>query len=135
MAIGISTVVAAIWVPDPTVQWILYISAGTTFFLSLCFRNLTVRDEGENLLISFGPIPLFHRRIPYNDVESVEQARSTVLDGWGIHLSPSGGWTWNIWGFDCVDVRLARRRKIRIGTDDPAGLSEFLKRRAITADR
>ena len=36
-----------------------------------------------------------------------------MLDGWGIHLSPSGGWTWNLWGFDCVDVTYKKGRKLR----------------------
>ena len=56
-------------------------------------------------------------------------AKSSILDGWGIHMSPSGGWTWNLWGFDCVDVwfeREGKTRKIRIGTNDPSGLHAFL---------
>ncbi|MBP89727.1 MAG: hypothetical protein CMJ64_23980 [Planctomycetaceae bacterium] len=52
------------------------------------------------------------------------------MDGWGIHLSPSGGWTWNLWGFACVDVwyrKGTKVKKVRIGTDDPVGLEAFLK--------
>lgn len=69
-------------------------------------------------------------RIQYSEIEKVEQARSTILDGWGIHLSPSGGWTWNLWGFACVDVwyrKGTKVKKVRIGTDDPVGLEAFLK--------
>ncbi len=38
-------------------------------------------------------------------------------------LATSGGWTWNLWGFDCVDVYLTRWRKLRIGTEAPIELA------------
>ena len=49
-------------------------------------------------------------------------------------MSPSGGWTWNLWGFDCVDVYLTRGRKLRIGTDDPIALAAFLQQLTARAD-
>lgn len=102
--------------------------------LALAFRQLTVRDGGDVLLVYFGPLSLFRRRVPYADIERVEQARSSWLDGWGIHMSPSGGWTWNLWGFDCVDVYLTRGRKLRLGTDEPLELETFLKQQITTAN-
>jgi hypothetical protein len=50
--------------------------------------------------------------------------------GWGIHWNPWGGWVWNIWGFDCVVLQL-NRGMFRVGTDDPDGLVEFLRRRIV----
>ena len=73
-----------------------------------CFRQLTVSDEGDRLIICFGPLSLFRRRVLYYDMECVERSRSTILDGWDIHLSPSAGWIWNLRGFDCVDVHLKK---------------------------
>jgi hypothetical protein len=35
---------------------------------------------------------------------------------------------WNIGGFDCVRVVMGSRA-IRIGTDDPGGLLEFLRKK------
>lgn len=111
------------------IQIVLLVSAGIMFVFAASFRRLTVSDQGEHLLVSFGPLPLFRRRIPYDEMESAERSRTTIGDGWGIHMSPSGGWTWNLWGFDCVDVLLDRRRKVRIGTDDPEPLERFLSER------
>ena len=66
--------------------------------------------------------------ILYRDIEKVEIGRTTILDGWGIHLSLRGGWVWNIWGRDCVVIH--RRKGItRIGTDDAENLARFLKRK------
>ena len=98
------------------------------FLLGLSFRQLTVEDEGERLAIRFGPLPVFVKRIFYEDIIDFEKDRTTLLDGWGIHLSLRGGWVWNIWGFDCVVLSL-NRGILRVGTDDPDGLIEFLKAR------
>jgi hypothetical protein len=114
-------------------HWIAQITllgtASLMFLAALCFQWLSVRDEGDTLLIRFGPLPLFRRRLAYRDIERVERSRTSILDGWGIHLSPRGGWTWNLWGFDCVDVYFGQGRKIRIGTDDAEGLESFLLHR------
>jgi hypothetical protein len=98
------------------------------FLLGMSLRYLTVEDEGDRLAIRFGPLPVFVKRIFYDDILEVEKGRTTLLDGWGIHLSLRGGWVWNIWGFDCVVLRL-NRGILRVGTDDPDGLIEFLKAR------
>jgi len=100
----------------------------------LPFANLTIRDDGDVLLVRFGPLPLFWRRVRYTEIERAEKARSTWLDGWGIHLSPSGGWTWNLWGFDCVDVYLTRGRKLRLGTDKPTELACVLQQQITTTE-
>ncbi len=130
IAIGLGFMVAAWVIPEPFTQVTFVISGAIVFVLALSFHHLTIKDEGDELRIGFGPLPLFTKRLRYSDIERVEQARSTILDGWGIHLSPSGGWVWNLWGFDCVDVwytKGGKVRKLRIGTDDPAGLVNFLK--------
>ena len=102
------------------------------------FRELTVRDTGDGLSIAFGPLALFRRRLRYDEMQSVARSRSTVLDGWGIHLSASGGWVWNLWGRDCVDVHYThgeQSKRLRIGTDDPGGLEAFLLERVPEASR
>ena len=96
--------------------------------LAASFHHLTVEDEGDRLSISFGPLPLFRRSIRYNDVIGVERGRTTLLDGLGIHLSLRGGWVWNIWGLDCVVLRL-QHSTLRVGTDDAEALLAFLQSR------
>ena len=132
VAVGIGMFIGAWLTPPSVVRITLLCGGGLMWLLALCFRQLTVRDEGEGLLICFGPLPLFRRRILYSNIETVERSRTTILDGWGIHPSPSGGVTWNLWGFDCVDVYFKKGRRLRIGTDDPQGLDSFLKQRVST---
>lgn len=89
------------------------------------FATLTVRDAGDRLEVRFGPLPVFGTSVVYDDIRSVRRARSRWIDGWGIHWLPGRGWTFNIWGMDCVELTTARRR-LRIGTDDPEGLERWL---------
>ncbi|MCI0364516.1 MAG: PH domain-containing protein, partial [Phycisphaerales bacterium] len=86
--------------------------------LAVCFQTLTVADEGDSLAIRYGPLPLFHKRIPYQTIREVEPSRSAFIDGWGIHYIPGRGWTSNLWGTQCVRLRVDDRT-VRIGTDDP----------------
>lgn len=129
VATGIGMLVGSWMIPEQVPQLIVAGSGGLMFVLALSFRHLSVSDEGQCLLVSFGPLPLFRRRILYSDIKSVERSRTTFFDGWGIHLSPGGGWTWNLWGFDCVDVYFKKGRRLRVGTNDPEGLEAFLKQR------
>lgn len=95
---------------------------------ALTFQWMTVRDEGEALAIRFGPLPLFRKRIPYTEITAVEPARTSILDGWGIHYIPGRGWTYNVWGFDCARLNLGNRI-VRIGSDDVENLVRFLRER------
>ena len=104
---------------------ILSCVAAVLVFFAFCFVSLRVRDEGDSLAIRFGPLPVFRRRIPYAQITAAEPGRSSIIDGWGIHWGPGREWIWNLWGFDCVVVHLGAKT-VRIGTDDPAGLTEFI---------
>lgn len=108
----------------------LYIAAAVGLLIALlapAFHHLTVEDRGDRLAVRFGPVPLFRRSVLYADIEKVEVGRTLILDGWGIHYSIRGGWVWNLWGRDCVVVRLKNGGVLRIGTDDAANLARFLE--------
>lgn len=113
---------------QPPAGTLMLILAGVFVFLASCFRTLTVRDEGCNLLIAFGPIPLFRRHIEYEEITEILLARSAWIDGFGIHWIPGRGWTWNLWTFECVELHLGERI-VRIGTDDSENLAAFLRER------
>jgi len=102
--------------------------AAVVALLALSFVHLTVRDEGDHLAVRFGPLPLLGTRIAYREIKHVEQGRSTVIDGWGVHWVLGRGWIFNLWGFDCVVIR-TDRRTVRVGTDDPQGLTDFIRSR------
>ncbi len=102
--------------------------AGILVIAALSFAWLRVCDAGDELLVSFGPLPLLRRRVPYRRITAVARGRSLLLEGWGVHYMFGRGWTWNLWGRDTVVVELGDRM-LRIGTDDPDGLVRFLEGR------
>ncbi len=105
---------------------VLAITGAVMLVFSAGLHYLLVRDEGRWLVVQFGPLPLLGTRIEYDQIESVEPDRTILLDGFGVHWVPGRGTTYNIWGFDCVKLRVAGRT-VRIGTDDVSGLTAFLR--------
>ena len=109
---------------EPGAPLVLALVGAIMMVLAGSFHHLRVEDEGDEIGIRFGPLPLFSKTIRYQDITAVEVGRTTWLDGWGIHISLRGGWVWNLWGFDCVVIR--HGGTTRVGTDDPQGLADFL---------
>ena len=118
---------------EPVLPAVLFVSGFVMAVLGNSLQQLTVCDEGDRLAIYFGPLPLFKRRIRYEDIREVEIGRTTFLNGWGIHRSLRGGWVWSLSAGKCVVIR-RRRGVIRVGTDDAEGLLEFLERRKRRAE-
>lgn len=131
LAIGMIAAAWAAFGEAPFVALILGPVSILFFLLGLMFAHLHVCDEGDSLSVKFGPLRLFGTRIEYTDISSVESARSALIDGWGIHRIPGRGWTFNLWGFDCVEL-VVKGRTVRIGTDDGDNLVQFLRSRAAT---
>lgn len=113
------------------IPWLFQTIGFLMFILASSFHHLTVEDQIDRLSIKFGPRPLFRRTIRYDDIISAEIGRTTILDGWGIHMSLRGGWVWNLWGRDCVVLQL-RKGIMRVGTDDAVTLADFLNQKIST---
>lgn len=100
--------------------------AALMFVLAMSCHHLRVFDAADHLAVRFGPLPLMGTRVRYDAITSAEPGHTIWLDGWGIHYVPWRGWTYNIWGRDCVVVGLGKKT-IRIGTDDVDNLLAFLQ--------
>ena len=113
---------------DPLAFWIPIGTGLLTGALGPAFHHLTVCDEVDCLVVRYGPLPLFGKRIRYDEITQIDADRMTLLDGWDNPYFLRRGWTYNIHGFDCVKLTL-RRRVIRVGSDDVENLVEFLRTR------
>ena len=113
---------------DGFVRTLLLALAGAFALAAAMFARLTVRCEGDHLRVRFGPLPWAGTNVRYDRVRALRRARSSLVDGWGIHWVPGRGWTYNLWGFDCVELQ-TDRGLLRIGTDDPEGLVQHLAQR------
>ncbi|MED5331088.1 MAG: hypothetical protein VX916_07320 [Planctomycetota bacterium] len=116
------------------VMFLFMSSLGTTIFTSLfivplvlivLFGWLTVEVDDEKVSCIFG-LGWPRKRIPLDDIASVEIVRNKWWYGFGIRLTPSG-WMFNIQGLDAVMVERKSGKKFRIGTDEPADLAEAIE--------
>ncbi len=130
LAVGLLQIAAGLLITGPVPGLLVFVGL-ILACLGFCFARLTVREENRRLVVRFGPLPVFHRHVRYADIRSFERARSALVDGWGIHWVPGRGWTWNLWGRDCVELTMTSGR-LRIGTDDPDGLTAHLASRLST---
>jgi hypothetical protein len=112
---------------QPTTAWTAVAGAAALLAVACMFMHLTVRDDDPWLVIRYGPLPVFGKRIRYADIAAVEPSRSSLIDGWGIHAIPGRGYIYNLWGFDCVKLQLVNGRTLRIGSDDAEALAAFLR--------
>ncbi len=126
-AVATATCVGA-WLArsNPAVVAINLAVAVVLAFCGLVFGSLTISDEGDCLVLRFGPLPLLRKIIRYADITGVEIGRTSIVDGWGIHYFPFRGRTYNIWGFACVKLTLGRKI-IRVGTDDADELAKVIR--------
>lgn len=134
VVLGLAAVWAVVVLADPHAPGLaagLAVSAALAALVGGSFAYLRVQDEGDRLGIHYGPLPLFRKHLRYDRLEDVRVARSRWIDGWGIHWVLGRGWTYNLRGFDCVEVRIDGRT-IRIGTDEPDCLAAFLRSRMPT---
>ena len=122
---AVPLVIIAFFLPLLVVSILFLVSSIVMLVVGCSLAHLTVEDEGDQLALRFGPLPLFRKRVRYDDIIEVEKGRTTFLDGWGIHGGFGYG-VWNIWGFDCVVLRL-KAGTLKVGTDDADGLAAFLK--------
>ena len=89
-------------------------------FVVLVFSRLEVTVSAGRVVAAF----LFgrpRREIKLEEVRAVRQVRNGWIQGWGIRKI-SGGWMYNVWGLDAVELELSSGRVFRIGTDDSGNL-------------
>ena len=125
--IAVTLVVIGWQVPDEGPLIAFLAAAAFMLFLASLFSHLTVEDDDDRLSIRYGPVPLMGKRIAYDDMRAARALRSSFFEGWGIRYLPGRGWMFNLWGYDCVEITQTNGRILRVGTDDPSGLLEFLQ--------
>jgi hypothetical protein len=109
------------WYPDA----ILWGIAATMALAVALFWSMTVRVTGEALEFWFGP-GLIRKRVPLPEIATVEEVRTTIWQGWGIHWT-TRGWLYNVSGFGAVRVKLKTGKALLVGTDEPQALADAIR--------
>ena len=90
------------------------------------FYKLRITIEDDTLCASFGP-GIIRKKVRLAEIVACEPIRIRWWYGWGIHLTPYG-WLYNVSGLNAVTMTLRNGRKFALGTDDPDGLVDVIKR-------
>ena len=114
-------VLVGLWVAShddaSTVSFVIWAFVGVLAVLAAVFSRLTVTVDRGAIVAEFAP-GWPRRRIALSDVTDVSQVRNRWYQGWGVR-KVKGGWMYNVWGLDAVELQLGSGKIFRIGTDDP----------------
>lgn len=102
------------------------VTAVILLIAGMFMSSLTVTVSPDAVTYSFGG-RIYSGQIAMRDIVLAEPATTSVFDGWGIRITGEG-MLYNISGRQAVRVRLRTGKALRLGTDDPAGLTEAITR-------
>ena len=89
------------------------------------FSALTVEVHSDRLRWWFGP-GLFRKETLRADIVAARPVRNPWWYGWGVRLTPRG-WLYAVEGLDAVEIQRRDGARVRLGTNDPAGLTKALQ--------
>jgi hypothetical protein len=95
------------------------------YLVVINFTFLRIQIDKQYLSWHFG-IGIPRKTILLSDIESVKQVRNRWWYGWGIRKLLSGGWLYNVYGLDAVEVITRQGKIVRLGTDEPKQLKKAL---------
>jgi hypothetical protein len=97
---------------------------GTLGTVAAVFRSLTVEVDDNKVSFWFAD-GFIKKTFRLDDIDSVKKVRTTPLQGWGAHWI-GGGWLYNVYGLDAVELQLKNGNRVWIGTDEPESLISAL---------
>jgi hypothetical protein len=98
--------------------------------IGVVFSRLSVVVANDRVVASFA-FGWPRRVIEIADVVAVRRVRNLRWHGLGIRKIP-GGWMYNVWGFDTVQLELASGDVFSIGSVEPDALYDAISSRATT---
>ena len=124
-AAAATCLIGAVLLRVALVRWGLAVVAIGLLGLAWVFSSLTVEVGQDRVAWYFGP-GFWKYELPRSQVRSVAAVRNSWAHGLGIRIA-SGFRLYNVSGLDAVELRLDSGEIVRIGTDDPAGLTAALQ--------
>jgi hypothetical protein len=123
-AIAVLICVAAA-ITEPSERTLSYSMVPILLVVAALFSSLTVRVTERHLMWYFG-MPGIGRRVALSDITSIRAIKTTILEGWGIHLTWHG-WVWNVAGFNAVQIVLRSGMRFAVGTPEPQAVIDAVQ--------
>lgn len=113
---------------EPRAQLAVAAVAASELLVLAGLGRFVVRVQGDTLHWRFGYLGWPHWQLPLADIRTVEQARCTWVEGWGIRRTKEG-MLYNARGSGAVRLTLKDGRRLRLGSDEPDRLAAFIAAR------
>lgn len=123
-AIAILICVAAA-ISDPSERTLSYSLVPILMVVAALFSTLTVRVTDQRIMWFFG-VPGIGRSVPLKQIASIRPIKTTIWEGWGIHLTWHG-WVWNVAGFNAVQIILRSGTRFAVGTPEPQAVIDAVQ--------
>lgn len=101
-----------------------YLPIAMLSIISILFCSLTIEVKKEAITWHFGPY-FWRKKIHPSEIAKVEIVTNPWWFGWGIRFTKFG-WLYNVSGLQAVQITKKNGKAIRLGTDDPTGLSKAI---------
>ncbi|MCP4189774.1 MAG: hypothetical protein GY768_04015 [Planctomycetaceae bacterium] len=115
--------------PADFAGWILAMVSVFLLPILITFHSLSVQVTDDRIGLKFG-VGLIQKKFQIDQVLTARMVRNSWWSGWGIRRF-SGGWLYNVSGFEAVEIKLRDNRIARIGTDEPQRLLEAIEARIL----
>lgn len=112
--------------------WIAILTTAIVFVAGILFASLNIQVDDNSIELRFGP-GIIRKSFQISDVVSVAQVTNRSAYGYGVRVTPHG-MLYNVSGLDAVELGLRSGKSVRLGTDDPSGLSEAIRARIVPSD-
>ncbi len=112
--------------PSPSAGVVL--ASATCALIPLLLGRLVTELRGDSLRWHYGWLGWPRWRVELDDIVTVEPARSSWVEGWGIRTTGEG-MLYNSSGTQAVRLTLRDGRRLRLGTRDPQRLAQLLRDR------
>lgn len=104
----------------------------STFAISamIYLMQLRTRINENGVTISFFPLLVKGRHIPWEDIDELEVRKSVPLaefGGWGLRYGPNGKIAYTAKGRHGLELHLNHGKRIFIGTQKPAEVKEVIE--------
>lgn len=96
----------------------------TLCVVSLLFGTMSVMVSKEKLTWYFG-IGFWTKKLNLAVIQDARPVKNKGWWGWGIRYY-GGGWLYNVSGLGAVELTLIDGKRLRIGSDEPDQLAQFL---------
>lgn len=93
----------------------------------ILMSSMTVRVSDSDVSWWFGRTRTLGKTVTVADIASIEPIRTSIFEGWGIHLTRHG-WLWNVSGFNAVQIVLQSGTRYAVGTPEPDAVLKAIRK-------